>query len=134
MDKKHILFATHGFPPRRYGGVENYTYHLAQRLQEQGHLVSVVFPIRDSEVDTPYILKEEYTGIQTYIIVHPYDLLRFSQFMLNERYVPGNVLKLAMHNIRTTTGESNPLVQYVVHTQKSTALTSIISWADRVIH
>ncbi len=39
-----ILLVAHGFPPKTLGGVELYTYYLAQELSQRGHHVRVLYP------------------------------------------------------------------------------------------
>ncbi|MAE29607.1 MAG: hypothetical protein CMJ87_11620 [Planctomycetes bacterium] len=52
-----ILLVSHGYPPRRNGGTENYTCDLARRLTKRGHQVRVFAAAKD--IARPHLSTEE---------------------------------------------------------------------------
>lgn len=68
MPASHVLLVAHNFPPRAFGGVELYVYHMARALQQQGIRVSVIYPVivaAPGNTDIQ-IARMEYDGIVVY--------------------------------------------------------------------
>lgn len=64
----NILLPVHGFLPKRMGGSELHTYHLAKEWIRQGHRVTVFFRDYSGDFSDGTLEQGEYQGVQTLAI------------------------------------------------------------------
>jgi glycosyltransferase involved in cell wall biosynthesis/protein-L-isoaspartate O-methyltransferase len=64
-----VLFVVHNFLPYWFGGVEIYTYRLAQELAKRGFETSVLYPRITAMASKPIIIEDKYHDIKTYTLL-----------------------------------------------------------------
>jgi glycosyltransferase involved in cell wall biosynthesis len=91
-----ILLVANGYPPTAYGGVETYTYGLAQTLYKAGHNVRVF--CRESDQGRPdrEIISDEVEGIPVTRVVNDFkDITTF-----RDTYVDDDIRTIFLERIR----------------------------------
>lgn len=82
----NILLVSNRFPPDSYGGVEVYSYHLAQALQRMGHQVSVFCRRSDISRSDYEVDIETRNGIKVFRVINDFkNLTRFQNTYLDEK-------------------------------------------------
>ncbi len=66
----NILLVVHNFLPRNYGGVEVYSYRLAQQLRSLGHTVSVFYGLYQPGQNALRLEESHLDGLRVFTLVH----------------------------------------------------------------
>ena len=104
----NILLVANRFPPTAYGGVENYTYHLAKGLIGMGNRVHVFCRETDTSLPDYEVINENIDGIGVTRVINDYKNLTH----LTNTYIDENIEAL----YKSTLAEISPDLVHIHHT------------------